>query len=204
MVAASRESVVRLSAVAAILAVSASCVSEKAVYRDIQGPTPPAAAANFVGYARNDTKQTVCGNCHVDLQTAWVQTNHAKAWEDLQGSGHAASYCEDCHAVSGLGNGAAGKVAFTATRDPRYQDVQCENCHGAGATHVANPSLGNQPLASIAVDTATGAKFSCAGCHTGTHEPFVDQWKVSAHNYIASAPEEERSQGCGRACERYR
>ncbi len=193
-----RQRVVPLATLVAAFALT-SCVSEKTVYRDVNGPTPPAAAANFVGYANTSTKQTVCGNCHVDLQTAWVQTNHAKAWQDLQASGHAGSSCIDCHTVSGNGNGATGVVAYSATKDSRYQDVQCENCHGAGASHVANPGLGNRPLPSIAVATDSGSKFGCAGCHTGTHEPFVDQWKISAHNYVASAPEEERSQGCG-AC----
>lgn len=197
MVAASRDKVVRLGVLAAILAVSVSCASEKTVYRDVSGPTPPAAAGNFVGYAQNSTKQTVCGNCHVDLQTAWVQTGHASAWQNLMASGHAGDACKDCHTVSANGNGDTVAVGYTATKDPRYQDVQCESCHGAGLSHATTPSIANRPLASIAVSTDSGSKFGCAGCHTGTHEPFVDQWKISAHNYVAAAPEEERSQGCG-------
>lgn len=201
MVAASREKVVRLGLLAAVLVVSASCVSEKTVYRDVSGPTPPAAAGNFAGYARNDTKQTVCGNCHFDLQTSWVQTGHASAWQNLMASGHAGDACKDCHSVSANGNGATTKVGYSSTQDPRYQDVQCENCHGGGWLHVKSPSLGNRPLASIAVDETEGTKFGCGACHGGAerggHEPFADQWKVSAHNFVAEAPDEERSQGCG-------
>lgn len=203
MVAASRERVVRLGVLAAVLALSASCVSEKTVYRDVTGPTPPAAAGNFAGYARNDTKQTVCGNCHFDLQTAWVQTGHASAWQNLMASGHASDACKDCHSVSANGNGATTKVGYSATQDPRYQDVQCESCHGGGWLHVKSPTIDNRPLASIAVDETEGSKFGCGGCHSGAerggHEPFVDQWKVSAHAYVDPTPSSPDERGsCGK------
>ncbi len=74
-----------------------------------------------------------------------------------------------------------GKPAgYTVVPDSAYHDVQCESCHGPGLTHAENPDITtNQPLASIHVDTALAN--GCGGCHTGTHEPFVDQWVQSAH-----------------------
>ena len=67
----------------AVVVAVASCVNDKIVYRNVQFPQPAAAAKNFVGYAQTDTKQTTCGNCHIDQQTKWSGTKHAKAWADL-------------------------------------------------------------------------------------------------------------------------
>lgn len=162
----------------------AACANDNIVYRDRQviGDQPPTAAANYVGYSDTAKKQTVCGNCHVDQQTKWVTTKHASAWADLQASGHSSAACESCHAVSQLGNGVtATSVAYSATKDPRYRDVQCENCHGPGLDHATTPTLANRPLASIAVDTGTAIGNGCGECHTGIHEPFVDEWRASKH-----------------------
>jgi predicted CXXCH cytochrome family protein len=167
----------------------ASCTSEKVVYRSTPAfTTPPTAAANFVGYSQPTTKQTVCGNCHVDQQAKWLQTKHSSAWADLQASGHASAACVACHSVSKLGNAATSdSVGYIATSDPRYQDVQCESCHGAGLQHVTAPALGNRPLASIAVDTGAAINSGCGECHTGTHEPFVDEWRLSKHSNVEAA-----------------
>lgn len=161
----------------------AACANDNIVYRDrnVVGVTPPAAAANFVGYSDTARKTTSCGNCHVDQQAAWVSTKHANAWADLQASGHASSSCFACHAVSQLGNSVKDTlVGYVATKDPRYYDVQCENCHGPGLDHVTAPSLANRPLPSIAVDTSAKQTNGCGECHTGTHEPYVDEWKQTA------------------------
>lgn len=173
----------RLTALLVGAVVASSCTSEKIVYRSEPSfTTPPAAAANFVGYADTTTKQTVCGNCHVDKQTEWAGTKHATAWADLQASGHAGASCEPCHTISQNGNASTtDAVGYTATKDARYQDVQCESCHGPGLAHVTAPSLTNKPLASIAVDTGTAFGNGCGECHSGTHEPFVDEWKQSLH-----------------------
>ena len=170
--------------------VASSCTSEKLVYRNEPGfTTPSAAAGNFVGYADTVTKQTVCGNCHVDKQTQWAGTRHANAWADLQASGHATAACEPCHTVSKNGNAATSDaVGYTSTKDARYHDVQCESCHGAGLGHVSAPSLANTPLASIAVDTGAAFGNGCGECHTGTHEPFVDEWRQSRHAVSVETP----------------
>ena len=164
---------------------AAGCVSDHIVYRDKSPVQAPAAAAKFVGYSDTTTKQTTCGNCHVDQQVTWSQTAHAKAWSDLKASGHSAESCENCHSVSQLGNAVTtSPVGYGATKDARYVDVQCENCHGPGLDHVATPTIGNRPLASIAVDTGTAIGNGCGECHTGAHDPFVDEWKQSAHGLV--------------------
>jgi predicted CXXCH cytochrome family protein len=155
------------------------CTSEKIVYRSgTNFGAPPSAAANFIGYFDVANKQTVCGSCHIDSQTRWSATKHASAWATLQGSGHATGSCEACHSVNNLGNAVTDTaVGYRSTRDPRYQDVQCETCHGPGLTHASNPTATNRPLASIKADTNT--TNGCGECHTGVHEPFVDEWKLT-------------------------
>lgn len=171
-----------ISALAAVVVAAGACVDEKIVYRD--GPAfvaPPAAAANFLGYSDTATNKTVCGNCHVTQQGKWSQTAHSDAWATLQGSGYAAATCEGCHTVSNKGNKVTdANVAYNSTKDVRYHDVQCESCHGPGLDHVTAPARG-QMLASVHADTGAGVTNGCAECHTGTHNPFVEEWRSSRH-----------------------
>ena len=148
---------------------------------------PPEAALGFLGYDESEAKLTVCGNCHVGQQSAWQGTAHADAWDGLQMSGSAQPFCEGCHTVNPRGNLAVGDGGWTTTQDPRYQDVQCESCHGPGTAHVANPDVdGNHPLAQIAVGADLTA--GCGECHQGEHHPFVEQWEQSAHAQIIAQP----------------
>jgi len=174
---ASRASAVLAFAALVGCLVATACTSEKIVYRGgTNFAAPPSAAASFIGYYDVTNKQTVCGSCHVDFQTRWSSTKHASAWADLQASGAATSVCEACHSVTNLGNGtAATNVGWNATKDARYHDVQCESCHGPGLTHASSPTSANRPLASIKADT--NVTNGCGECHTGIHEPFVQEWK---------------------------
>ncbi|HSA57109.1 MAG TPA: cytochrome c3 family protein, partial [Gemmatimonadaceae bacterium] len=155
---------------------------EDIVYRDAPDyESPPVAAANFLGYSNEQTKRTVCGNCHVGKQADWQATAHAGAWHSLESSGASQASCEGCHSVSSNGNVVAeANVGYVSTKHSRYEDVQCESCHGPGLTHVVNPDLpGNRPFASIAV-SATPTN-GCGECHSGTHNPFAEQWAGSRH-----------------------
>ena len=175
----------------AACAVAAACTSDKIVYKSgVNFAVGPTAAASFIGYYDVTNKQTVCGSCHVDYQTRWSQTKHASAWADLQASGGSQGYCEACHTTNNLGNGVTDTtVGYRSTKDARYHDVQCESCHGPGLTHASSPTGNNTPLASIQADT--NATNGCGECHTGTHEPFVNQWKMAnesglSHSHIQS------------------
>jgi len=172
-------------------AIAAACTSEKIVYRSGANFAAPAtAAASFIGYFDAANKQTVCGSCHADYQTRWSQTKHASAWADLSANTGAAGYCQACHTTNNLGNAVTDTtVGYRSTQDARYHDVQCESCHGPGLTHASSPTTGNIPLASIQADT--NATNGCGECHTGTHEPFVNQWKMAnaaglSHSHIQS------------------
>ena len=146
----------------------------------------PAAAKGFLGYTDAEEHLTVCGNCHVGQQGQWTETAHANAWETLSESGSSQALCEACHSVSSLGNDVEEEaVGYVATREVRYQDVQCESCHGPGLTHVQNPDA-TQPLAALRVgpDLTVG----CGECHSGVHHPFVEEWKRSGHGTVVASP----------------
>jgi predicted CXXCH cytochrome family protein len=173
--------------IAVLLGALGSCVNDKIVYRNVQFPQPAAAAKSFVGYSQSDTKQTTCGNCHIDQQTKWSGTRHSHAWADLKASGKQTGDCEACHSVNDKGNAATDAASgYTSTKDVRYQDVQCESCHGAGLAHITLPSIANRPLPSIAVKV--GGTDGCAECHTGTHSPFIEEWASSRHGIVETAP----------------
>jgi predicted CXXCH cytochrome family protein len=172
----------RLVALTMLATGAGACVDEEIVYRDAPPFTePPQAAANFLGYHDETVDKTTCGNCHVTQQGKCEQTAHSDAWATLQASGHAAPTCEPCHTVSKLGNvTTADAVGYTSTKDHRYDDVQCESCHGPGLDHVTAPARG-QMLASVHADTGAGITDGCAECHSGTHHPFVEEWRSSRH-----------------------
>jgi hypothetical protein len=176
-----------LFAAAGVLALAAAgCVSESST------PAAVTRDASFLGYSNPDTKQTTCGNCHVDYQNMWKQTKHSNAWADLQASGHASDACNKCHTTNGLTNGTGDSTGFfTVSADAKkfYQDVQCEACHGPGAGHVSAPSE-SQPIPIIAIDTLHGN--GCAACHYDTHNPFTEQLAASKHG---AAPDWEGSAG---------
>jgi predicted CXXCH cytochrome family protein len=156
-----------------------ACTDTNTVYRD-RPPfnDPPDSLSGFLGYYNDSTHQTTCGNCHVDHQAKWKSTRHAGAYATLTGSGHAQSFCYNCHTVGPNGNDATGLVGFAKVQDPGYWDVQCESCHGPGLNHVSAPDASAPPLARISMADSTN---SCGSCHAGEHNPFFAEWSQSRH-----------------------
>lgn len=187
---------VALLSLLALSITSSACVDEKIVFQDRElFEEVPTAAANYVGYTNHATKLTVCGNCHIEKQGEWEAHGHAEAWAGLQKSSSAQTFCEGCHTVSDLGNTSADTGGgYPGTQDQRYEDVQCESCHGPGLTHVTNPTDATIPLAPISVgtDLTTG----CGECHSDTHHPFVEEWAASRHGDGANAPQYRSRAGC--------
>ena len=178
----------RLAPLAVVaLGVLAGCVDERIVFRDRElFEEPLANAAGFLGYSSAEDKLTVCGNCHVGPQGEWEETAHADAWAGLQSSPGAQAFCEGCHTVNELGNFTTETGGHSATGEARYQDVQCESCHGPGLEHVTLPSDETVPLAymDVGLDLTTG----CAECHQGDHHPFAEEWSQSAHATVVAYP----------------
>ncbi|MDZ7780825.1 MAG: cytochrome c3 family protein [Gemmatimonadota bacterium] len=176
-----------LSIVAGSLVATAACVDEQVVFRDRElFEDPLDAAGSFLGYSDSDDKLTVCGNCHIGTQQDWVETAHASAWDGLQDSGHAQGFCEGCHTVGELGNVTTGTMGHAATGEARYEDVQCEACHGPGLAHVEDPNDATVPSAPM--DVGLDLTSGCAECHQGAHHPFADEWSESGHGQFNSYP----------------
>ncbi len=175
----------------------AGCTKTETVFRDRPFfDDPPAAAAGFLGYGSESARLssfTVCGNCHIGSQSEWQNTAHAGAWETLQANPNAQDFCEGCHSISERGNAAEGDQGYNAVADARYEDVQCESCHGGGLTHVSNPEA-SQPLASIAI--GTDLTNGCAECHSGSHHPFADEWEQSRHGFAGNEGVRNRGGSC--------
>jgi predicted CXXCH cytochrome family protein len=171
----------------AVLAVLgfAACTREKILFRD-RFSTPKDVANGYLGYFDETTKQTSCGNCHVDHQKRWVQTAHARAWSDLASSGKQQSTCNSCHTVTERGNAVEGVAGYDKVQDVAYHDVQCESCHGPGVNHATTPDVVAAPLARLRVKDVSD-QASCAECHTGAHTPFVEEWEQSRHSEVLVA-----------------
>ena len=117
----------------ASVAVGTACSNDDIVYDNLEPFNPPAdGGLGFLGYYVAAEKQTLCGNCHANLQASWIETAHADAWAGLQSSDHADAFCEECHAVTELGNSATVAGGYNVVPDASYHDVQCESCHGPG------------------------------------------------------------------------
>jgi predicted CXXCH cytochrome family protein len=176
-----------LSAAYVVTVLLAGCTGDdKIVYRD-RAPfnAPPDTASGFLGYYDPDVKQTTCGNCHAGVQAKWEETAHAGAWASLTASPAMAESCMGCHSVTGRGNVASGTTAgHDAVADPAYYDVQCESCHGPGLTHVEGVGQGSvvRPLAKLSM-VGTG---TCGDCHSGTHQPFAEEWAQSGHASVSA------------------
>ena len=76
-----------------------------------------------------------CAECHAEYHTDWTDTIHAAAWDRLPPFAQTNPGCLPCHTV---GFGEADGYVDQAT-NPELAGVQCENCHGAGHDHAANP-----------------------------------------------------------------
>jgi predicted CXXCH cytochrome family protein len=188
-----------LPALLLVVAAFGGCTDETIIYRDFPlYEEPLEAAGGFVGYSSTDSKLVVCGNCHVSAQAQWDSTAHAGAWEGLQASGGAQTFCEGCHTVSELGNAATNPAGHTATGEERYYDVQCESCHGSGLAHVEDPNKQTVPLAMMDVGDITPAgRDGCENCHTG--EGALDMFGVQT-NYTEKADLGEDGQHMAITC----
>ena len=172
----------------ALLVVVLSLVGcEDIVYRDRPiFDEPLATAGGFLGYLDAPQKQTVCGQCHVSRQTRWAETKHADAWATLTETQNTQALCRTCHTTNSSGNVVEGETGgYLGHQDARYHDVQCESCHGPGLEHVRSPQRDNWPLAPLAV--GVDLQVGCGECHSGAHQPFVEQWASSGHAVVQTS-----------------
>ena len=115
-----------------------------------------------------------CKSCHESQYQVWQEMKHADAFAALEDVGKSFDPdCIVCHTV-GFDNG--GYVDFTLT--PELMNVQCENCHGAGKSHVASGGETATPNHNMDVIER------CQQCHVGSHSPdfsFEHYWPQINH-----------------------
>jgi hypothetical protein len=113
-----------------------------------------------------------CGSCHPDALEFYKGTKHAHAWATLTARGKECDLsCIGCHTLGYEQPGGFCRVADA----PKRADVQCENCHGPGAGHVANPfaKSGRGPTFGRGRDAAM-----CMACHNKEHS---DQFEFATY-----------------------
>ncbi|MCC7375153.1 MAG: hypothetical protein IT581_10910 [Verrucomicrobiales bacterium] len=119
--------------------------------------------------------ESTCRGCHPKAHNGVSDTAHAGALETLTRIGQGGNKaCLPCHVV---GFGLPGGFVSAATT-PLLGGVQCENCHGPGGAHVADPGdLAARPVVSK-------ASMVCGGCHTDFHHPTYDEWLDAGHSRV--------------------
>ncbi len=149
------------------------------------------------------------------MAQSWSKTSHSTIFKDgINGvaSDHYAVSCLGCHTVGydtdpAAANGGFDDVAkqlnwtFPATMAPGNWDalpdalknvgnIQCENCHGPGSTHVAN---GGDPRL-ISISYASG---DCGQCHGAMSHHFkMGEWVNSGHAVTTRDPSGPGREGC--------
>jgi len=121
------------------------------------------AEARARGKVRRDLRWAggeSCASCHEDAAKVWKATGHAHAMATLvRAERDFDEECLGCHVTAWKD----GYVDPLAT--PELADVQCEACHGPGASHVAAPQ--DAPMRA----TEPGL---CVECHTAENSPDFD------------------------------
>ncbi len=119
---------------------------------------PPVAEGepSYVGGAR-------CATCHVQEHAFWQTTQHAHAIDTLiERNKQFDRNCIGCH-VTGYRQPGGSVLGHTEG----LENVQCEQCHGPGSLHVANPTLRNVP-GGVWTEVP---ESQCATCHVPEHSP---------------------------------
>jgi len=132
---------------------------------------PLASPALYVG-------ATSCVACHESRHQEWFGTIHRTAFNTLVSGGAGDNVlCFPCHSV---GHGTPSGFVDLATT-PHLAGVQCENCHGPGSNHLADPE--NVSLAVNYDSQLCGSCHqSCHGLCGENHHPQFEQWSTSEHS----------------------
>ena len=101
-----------------------------------------------------------CQRCHKAEYDQWKTTKHSHAWQTLvDAKKDAVAECIGCHVVGYKQTG-----GFQSPDDAaRLSNVQCENCHGMGTQHDADPTQARRITAA-----------TCQRCHTQHDSPSFD------------------------------
>jgi hypothetical protein len=116
-----------------------------------------------------------CKSCHAAQYKVWENSDHAMAFDALEGVNKSFDpSCIQCHVVGFNKPGGFVDIAMSS----HLTSVQCESCHGAGKAHVKSAGKQKVPNADWPREKI------CGQCHTHPHSPAfnVDSyWPKIAH-----------------------
>jgi predicted CXXCH cytochrome family protein len=119
-----------------------------------------------------------CIECHTEQHSLWITTIHSTAFDTLIEEGEGDNdLCFPCHSV-GYGQ-PSGFVDLETT--PHLADIQCENCHGPGSNHVADPENAHLDV-NLDSSMCGACHQSCHGLCGENHHPQFEQWSESMHS----------------------
>lgn len=115
-----------------------------------------------------------CKQCHPKTYDRWSKTKHAKAFDALtngpRGNHEFDADCVRCHSTGFEYRGGF----ISAAKTPSLKGNQCENCHGPGSKHSAEPDneLFRRSVARSAEDFQKNNR--CIVCHSEDDSPKFD------------------------------
>lgn len=100
--------------------------------------------------------ESSCRRCHSGQYEQWLTTAHAKAFTTLEAATQSTNpACLKCHTTCKIDLKQDGSEAIPEG----LRGVQCESCHGVGATHARDGSYGTVSVA------------TCLQCHDKANSP---------------------------------
>lgn len=148
------------------------------------------ADAHYVG-------ALTCKECHPGTYDQWSNTPHARAYRGLTKKARNREWdaeCVSCH-VTGF-EYETGYTTPDAT--PHLKGNQCENCHGPGSKHAADPD-NTQYLKAIARSADDFQRnYRCLVCHDEDNDPHFNwdkYWPKIEHNELDSYDDPKVHQG---------
>ncbi len=120
--------------------------------------------ANGLGQGASYVGAEACQKCHPKTFEKWTTTKHARAYDALTNPKRPRTFdaeCISCH-TTGFGY-KTGWVSAEST--PFLKGNQCENCHGPGSKHAADPdNLDFRKPMQLSKESAEST-FFCTKCH---------------------------------------
>lgn len=155
-------------------------------------PTP--AGATYAGVE-------TCRHCHPNTVAKWESTKHAHAYEPLvndprddgRNRENDAS-CVTCHTTGFEYDGGFTTLAAT----PFLRGNQCENCHGPGSKHAAEPTNAEFRQAMVRSRDDFEKSRRCVRCHDEDNDPkfnFATYWPQIMHNGLDTYTDSRTRQG---------
>jgi hypothetical protein len=137
-----------------------------------------ASGATFVGV-------DACKKCHPETVASWLETKHAHAYASLAKDPKPNTLfdveCISCHTVGFEYNSGYKSAELT----PALKNVQCEDCHGPGSKHVAEPTVKAHRVPMRVTREQADRNRLCLHCHDEDNSPhfeFEKYWDEVEHN----------------------